>query len=321
MTEQSQQFASDNYSGICPEAWAAMEQANHGHQRAYGDDQWTHRAADDFRALFETDCEVFFAFNGTAANSLALSSLCQSYHSVICSETAHVETAECGAPEFFSNGSKLLTARTENGKLTQATEVGSVYRPEEIRAISATCKELGLNLHMDGARFSNACAFLGCSPADLTWKAGVDVLCFGGTKNGMAVGEAILFFNHDLAVDFDYRCKQAGQLASKMRFLSAPWVGLLENQAWLKHARHANHCAQLLSSLVADIPGVELMFPVEANGVFLQLSEPAIAALSARGWRFYTFIGKGGARFMCSWDTEEARVRELAADIREVMQA
>ncbi len=203
--------------------------------------------------------------------------------------------------------------------LTQATEVGSVYTPEEIRAISVTCKELGLNLHMDGARFSNACAFLGCSPADLTWKAGVDVLCFGGTKNGMAVGEAILFFNHDLAEDFDYRCKQAGQLASKMRFLSAPWVGLLQNQAWLKHARHANHCAQLLAELVSDIPGVELMFPVQANGVFLQLSEPAIAALTAKGWRFYTFIGKGGARFMCSWDTEEARVRELAADIREVM--
>ncbi|MGY2854897.1 threonine aldolase [Pseudomonas tolaasii] len=208
MTDKSQQFASDNYSGICPEAWAAMEQANQGHQRAYGDDEWTHRAADGFRNLFETDCEVFFAFNGTAANSLALSSLCQSYHSVICSETAHVETDECGAPEFFSNGSKLLTARTENGKLTpesireialkrqdihypkprvvtltQATEVGSVYTPDEIRAISVTCKELGLNLHMDGARFSNACAFLGCSPADLTWKAGVDVLCFGGTKN------------------------------------------------------------------------------------------------------------------------------------------
>jgi threonine aldolase len=306
MTDKSQQFASDNYSGICPEAWAAMEQANHGHQRAYGDDEWTARASDYFRKLFETDCEVFFAFNGTAANSLALSSLCQSYHSVICSETAHVETDECGAPEFFSNGSKLLIARTENGKLTpesirevalkrqdihypkprvvtltQATEVGSVYTPDEIRAISATC--------------------------------------IGGTKNGMAVGEAILFFNHKLAEDFDYRCKQAGQLASKMRFLSAPWVGILENDAWLKYANHANRCAQLLAELVSDIPGVELMFPVQANGVFLQLSEPAIAALTAKGWRFYTFIGNGGARFMCSWDTEEERVRELARDIREVM--
>lgn len=289
---------------------------------------------------------MFFAFNGTAANSLALASLCQSYHSVICSETAHVETDECGAPEFFSNGSKLLTAPSVNGKLTpesirevalkrqdihypkprvvtltQATEVGTVYRPDELKAISATCKELGLNLHMDGARFTNACAFLGCSPAELTWKAGVDVLCFGGTKNGMAVGEAILFFNRDLAEDFDYRCKQAGQLASKMRFLSAPWVGLLEDGAWMRHGQHANHCAQLLASLVSDLPGVELMFPVEANGVFLQMPEPALEALRNKGWRFYTFIGSGGARFMCSWDTQESRVRELAADIRGIFNA
>lgn len=344
MPDNSQQFASDNYSGICPEAWAAMEKANHGHERAYGDDQWTERASEYFRKLFETDCEVFFAFNGTAANSLALASLCQSYHSVICSETAHVETDECGAPEFFSNGSKLLTAPSIEGMLTpasirevalkrqdihypkprvvtitQATEVGTVYRPDELKAISATCKELGLNLHMDGARFTNACSFLGCSPAELTWKAGVDVLCFGGTKNGMAVGEAILFFNRALAEDFDYRCKQAGQLASKMRFLSAPWVGLLEDGAWLRHGAHANRCAQLLASLVSDLPGVELMFPVEANGVFLQMPEPAIEALRQKGWRFYTFIGNGGARFMCSWDTEEARVRALAADIRAIM--
>ena len=344
MTDQTQQFASDNYSGICPEVWAAMAEANRGHERAYGEDSWTARAADRFRQLFETDCEVFFAFNGTAANSLALASLCQSYHSVICSETAHVETDECGAPEFFSNGSKLLTARTLGGKLTaetirevalkrqdihypkprvvtltQATEVGTVYRPEEVAAISQVCKELKLNLHMDGARFSNACAFLGCSPAELTWKAGVDVLCFGGTKNGMAVGEAILFFNKDLAEDFDYRCKQAGQLASKMRYLSAPWVGLLQDDAWLRYANHANRCARLLAELVADVPGVSLMFPVEANGVFLQLSETAIERLRAWGWRFYTFIGAGGARFMCSWDTEEARVRELAADIRKAM--
>jgi threonine aldolase len=263
---------------------------------------------------------------------------------VICSDTAHVETDECGAPEFFSNGSKLLLAQTESGKLTpaaireialkrqdihypkprvvtltQATEVGTVYRPDEVRAISASCRELGLNLHMDGARFSNACAFLGCSPAELTWKAGVDVLCFGGTKNGMAVGEAILFFNKALAEDFDYRCKQAGQLASKMRYLSAPWVGLLQSDAWLKYARHANQCARLLAELVDDVPGVSLMFPVEANGVFLHMSEAALENLRAKGWRFYTFIGAGGARFMCSWDTEEQRVRELAADIRMAM--
>ncbi|WP_010485877.1 threonine aldolase family protein [Pseudomonas sp. S9] len=344
MTDQTQQFASDNYSGICPEAWAAMAEANQGHDRAYGDDQWTARAADHFRKLFETDCEVFFAFNGTAANSLALAALCQSYHSVICSETAHVETDECGAPEFFSNGSKLLVASSESGKmtpqsirevalkrqdihypkprvvtLTQATEVGTASPPEKIPANSKPFHELGLNLHMDGARFSNACAFLGCSPAELTWKAGVDVLCFGGTKNGMAVGEAILFFNKDLAEDFDYRCKQAGQLASKMRYLSAPWVGILQNDAWLHYAQHANSCARLLAELVSDVPGVSLMFPVQANGVFLQMSEPALETLRNKGWRFYTFIGAGGARFMCSWDTDKERVRKLAADIRSAM--
>ncbi|WBG64498.1 low specificity L-threonine aldolase [Pseudomonas citronellolis] len=347
MFDISQQFASDNYSGICPEAWAAMAEANRGHERAYGDDQWTARASDHFRELFETDCEVFFAFNGTAANSLALAALCQSYHSVICAETAHVETDECGAPEFFSNGSKLLLARTdEQGKLTpaaireialkrqdihypkprvvtltQATEVGTVYRPDELGALSATCRELGLHLHMDGARFSNACAFLGATPAELTWKAGVEVLCFGGTKNGMAVGEAILFFDRELAEGFDYRCKQAGQLASKMRFLAAPWVGVLQDDAWLHYANHANQCARLLAQRVADVPGVQLMFPVEANGVFLQMSEPALEALRQRGWRFYTFIGAGGARFMCSWDTEVERVEALAQDIRQVMGA
>lgn len=346
MIATDQQFASDNYSGVCPEAWEAMARANQGHERAYGDDQWTARAADHFRELFETDCEVFFAFNGTAANSLALSALCQSYHSVICADIAHIETDECGAPEFFSNGSKLLVARTEQGKLTpeaiqeialkrqdihypkprvvsltQATEIGTVYQPEELRAISQACKALNLHLHMDGARFANACASLGLSPAELSWKAGVDVLCFGGTKNGMAVGEAILFFNRALAEDFEYRCKQAGQLASKMRFLSAPWVGLLETGAWLKYATHANHCARLLAELISGMPEVELMFPVEANGVFVRLPPAVLDALRERGWVFYTFIGVGGARFMCSWDTSEERVRQLAQDIRALVQS
>ncbi|MDE1148429.1 MAG: low specificity L-threonine aldolase [Azospirillaceae bacterium] len=337
-----QQFASDNYSGVCPEAWAAMAEANVGHAAAYGEDVWTARAADAFRDLFGTACDVFFAFNGTAANSLALASLCQSYHSVICSASAHVETDECGAPEFFSNGSKLLVAQTADGKLTpdairalatgrsdihfpkpravtitQPTETGQVYSLEEIRAISAVCRELGLRLHMDGARFANACASLDCTPAAMTWEAGVDVLCFGGTKNGMAVGEAILFFDKALAEDFDYRCKQAGQLASKMRFLSAPWVRVLGNGAWLRNARHANACAQRLLAGLAGVAGVNPMFPVEANGVFLQAPAPVLDALRARGWRFYTFIG-GGARFMFAWDSDPARVDQLIADIRAV---
>ena len=336
-----QQFASDNYAGICPEAWAAMEAANHGHATSYGDDPWTARAADAFRSLFETDCEVYFVFNGTAANSLALASLCQSYHSVICSEQSHVETDECGAPEFFSNGSKLLTVPGTDGKLTpasirelatkrndihypkpravtitQSTETGRVYMLKEITEIADECRALGLSLHMDGARFANACASLGCSPAELTWKSGIDVLCFGGAKNGMAIGEAVLFFDRAQAADFDYRCKQAGQLASKMRFLSAPWVGMLESGAWLRNAEHANRCAQQFALLIDAIPGIKVAQPVEANAVFILASDEILNALRKRGWQFYTFIG-GAARFMFAWDTDLRRVEALSRDLFE----
>jgi threonine aldolase len=338
--EFAQQFASDNYSGICPEAWSAMEQANHGHVTSYGDDPWTARAADAFRELFETNLELFFVFNGTAANSLALASLCQSYHGVICADQAHVETDECGAPEFFSNGSKLLVAHSADGKLTpasihelatkrldihypkprvvtitQSTETGRVYTIEEIQAISAACKDHNLSLHMDGARFANACASLEHTPAELSWKSGVDVLCFGGTKNGMAVGEAVLFFDRALATDFDYRCKQAGQLASKMRFLAAPWVGMLHSGAWLTNAQHANHCARYFAERVATIPNVIADPVVEANAVFLTASDSILDRLRNRGWRFYTFIG-GAARIMFSWDSDLARVDALLSDLR-----
>ena len=337
-----QQFASDNYAGVCPQAWAAMEAANHGHATAYGDDPWTVRAANTFRELFERDCEVFFAFNGTAANSLALASLCQSYHGVICCNSAHVETDECGAPEFFSNGSKLLVAECADGKLTpasirelatkrtdihypkphavtitQSTETGRVYTVAELQAISEECRSHELYLHMDGARFANACASLGCSPAELTWKSGIDVLCFGGTKNGMAIGEAVLFFDKKLAIDFDYRCKQAGQLASKMRFLTAPWVGLLEGGAWLNNAMHANLCARYFAEQIADIPNIQIASPVDANAVFLLASDELLEGLRQRGWKFYTFIG-GAARFMFAWDTQLPRIDALSRDLREV---
>ncbi len=346
MLDQRPQFASDNYAGMCPEALNAMIEANAGHHSAYGDDMWTAKASDHFRRLFGTDCDVFFVFNGTAANSLALASLCQSYHSVICGELAHVETDECGAPEFFSNGSKLLTVPTQAGKvtpeavlematkrndlhfpkpkavtITQASEVGTIYTPAEVKALGDQCKELGLYLHMDGARFANALATLKCTPADVTWKAGVDVLCFGGTKNGMAIGEAIIFFNKKLAEDFEYRCKQAGQLCSKMRFLAAPWVGLLNNDTWLKYAAHANKCAQVLSEEAAKIPGISLMFETQANGVFLEIPEAAQAQLRDKGWKFYTFIGAGGVRLMCAWDMTLEAVHAFIADLKQIMQA
>jgi threonine aldolase len=339
--EQLQQFASDNYAGICPEAWLATENANYGHVSSYGDDPWTTRASDAFRELFEKDCEIFFVFNGTAANSLALASLCQSYHGVICCDSAHVETDECGAPEFFSNGSKLLVAHSADGKLTpaairelatkrqdihypkprvvtitQSTELGTVYTSAELRAISEECNSHNLYLHMDGSRFANACASLARSPAEISWKSGVDVLCFGGTKNGLAVGEAVIFFDRKLAIDFDYRCKQAGQLASKMRFLAAPWVGLLESGAWLRNAAHANSCARHFAAQISAVSGIRLAAPVEANAVFLSASEEILNSLRARGWKFYTFIG-GATRFMFSWDSDLSRVDALCRDLKE----
>ncbi len=341
------QFASDNYAGVCPEAWQAMAEANAGHVPSYGNDEWTFRAADLLRDLFETDedhCEVFFAFNGTAANALALASLCQSYHSIVCHELAHVETDECGAPEFFSNGTKVLLVSGSDGKaspeavdamvtrrkdihfpkprvlsLTQATELGTVYSIDELRALGEAARRHDLRVHMDGARFANAVASLEASPAEITWKSGVDVLCFGGTKNGMAVGEAILFFRKDLAFEFGYRCKQAGQLASKMRYLAAPWVGMLQSGAWLRNAQQANRCAARLRAGLATIPGVELLAEPQANSVFVRMHPETSQALQEKGWRYYTFIGAGGARLMCSWNTTFEDVDALLEDLKGVI--
>ncbi|MES1952957.1 threonine aldolase [Salinisphaera hydrothermalis EPR70] len=339
-------LASDNTSGICPEAMDYMHRANAADDLAYGNDRWTAEASDAFRDLFETDCEVFFVFNGTAANSLVLASLCQSYHSVICHQLAHIETDECGGPEFFSNGSKLLTVPGDSGRvtpggiektvtkrgdihyprpkvvsLTQATEVGTVYDLEQLRAIRDVADHHDLRVHMDGARFANACAGLDVSPAELTWRAGVDVLCFSGTKNGLAFGEAVIFFDKRLALDFEYRCKQAGQLASKMRYLAAPWLGLLETGAWLSNARHANAMARRLADGVADLADVNLMFDVQANSVFLEMPAPLQNALRARQWTFYTFIGEGGVRFVCSWNTTPELIDSLIADIHQAVAA
>jgi len=344
MQSARRHFASDNYAGICPEAWQALAAANAGHAPSYGDDRWTAEAADLLRETFGMACEVFFVFNGTAANSLSLASLGQSFHSILCHETAHVESDECGAPEFFSNGMKVLTVPGANGKIdpagiermvkkrsdvhypkpravsvTQSTELGTVYSIAELKAIWAKTKQLGLSLHMDGARFANAVASLGCHPREVTWEAGVDVLCFGGTKNGTAVGDAVVFFNRELAREFDYRCKQAGQLASKMRFLSAPWVGMLKDGAWLRHAAHANAMAALLHDELVKLPELRLMFPRQANAVFIEMPPWLIVALRAAGWKFYTFIGQGGCRLMCAWDTTEGDVRAFVADVKRLL--
>jgi len=338
------QFASDNYAGICPEALRAMEAVATGYVNSYGDDPHTARACDLLREFFATDCQVFFVFNGTAANSLALASLCQSYHSIVCPDSAHIETDECGAVEFFSNGTKVLLVSSRDGKIdlaaaehaitrrtdihypkpkvlsiTQATELGTVYSMDELQAVGDLARKYGMKLHMDGARFANAVASLQVQPSELSWRAGVDVLTFGGAKNGLAVGEAVVFFDSRLAVEFDYRCKQAGQLASKMRFLSAPWIGLLEDGALMRHAAHANACAQSLAEGLVSLPGIEIAYPRQANAVFVRMPEPLLAALRARGWHFYTFIGTGLARFMCSWSTRREDVAALLADVGELV--
>lgn len=337
-------FASDNNAGICPAAWRAMKAANTGHAQAYGTDRHTEEVCDLFRELFETDCDVFFTFNGTAANALALAAMCQSYHSVLCHSLAHVETDECGAPEFYSGGSKILLVEGEEGKvsaqsveamvhkrsdihfpkprllsLTQATEVGTVYSEQDLHRLGAITHGLNLRVHMDGARFANAIAHLNCAPKDITWKAGVDVLCFGGTKNGLAVGEAVVFFNKDLSREFEYRCKQAGQLCSKMRYLSAPWLGILKEDVWIENGRKANAMALRLKEGLEAL-GLQILFPVEANSVFVKLNTRLVAGLHFRGWKFYDFIGAGGCRLMCSWDTAFEDVDAFIKDLAELLQ-
>ena len=340
-TTSARHFASDNNAGMCPEVLAAVVEANSHHVPGYGDDAWTRRAGKLFCEAFETDCEVFFVFNGTASNCLALSSLCESFHGIICHRFSHIETDECGAPGFFMHGATLLPADTPDGKLTeaavrgahqtrhdfhapqpralsltQATELGTIYTPDELRALTAVARELKLAVHMDGARFANAVAGLGVSAADLTWRAGIDVLSLGGTKNGAAFGEAVVFFDRAKADNFRRRCKQSGQLASKMRFLSAQWVGLLERGVWLRNAAHANHVAAHLEHRLRELPGVTVAFPRQANAVFALLPTAAADAVATRGWRFYNDVGPGGAaRLMCSWDSTTADVDAFVADL------
>jgi threonine aldolase len=336
------EFESDNTAAICPEAWAALAEANADSAASYGDDKWTRRVTQLVREIFEIDCEVFLVFNGTAANSLALAHLCRSFHSVLCHESSHIETDECGAPEFFSGGSKLLPMSGADGKLdlaqleatilrqegvhspkpraislTQSTELGTVYRPQEIERIAEFARQRSLLVHMDGARFANAVAALDCAPKAITWEAGVASLCLGGTKNGTAAGELVIFFKKELAREFDYRAKQAGQLASKMRFLAAPWTGLLKNGVWLENARRANGRAKMLAEKLTAALGMKPVFPCEASALFLRLPEQFVAQLHGRGWHFYKFIEPDVYRLMCSWSVTNEDIEEFVADFRQ----
>ena len=335
------QFASDNTAGICPEALQAINEAAGGCAPPYGDDPWTQRAREAIRDWLGVDCQVFFTYGGTAANALVLAAICRPYHSVICSAAAHVETDECAAPEFFTGGSKVLAIESPEGKLqpaaveaaatrrddvhaprpralsiTQSTEWGTLYSPDELRALCDAAHRCNLRVHMDGARLGNALAALDVSPGAITHKAGVDVLCLGGTKAGLPTGDAVVFFDEALAEEFDLRRKQAGQLASKMRFLSAPWPAMLEGGAYVAHARHANHCAAMLEAALVEIEGIEILFPRQVNAVFAKVPLPWISALRERGWTFYTFIGDDGVRLMCSWCTREEEVAAFVADVQ-----
>ena len=344
--QQKYHFASDNTAGIIPEAWNALAEANRGFAAAYGEDEWTAKASDLIRELFETDCDVYFVLTGTATNSLSLASICRPQHKIICHRQAHIATAECGAPAFFSGGAGFELLDGVDGKIqpgeiervlqqpvdfhyqvhkavsiTQPTETGTVYTADEIKAIGNVAGNHHLHFHMDGARFANAVAFLGVTAKEVTWQAGVDVLSFGATKLALPVGDVIVFFDKSLADEFGYRCKQAGQVASKMRFVAAPWVGLLENDAWLKYARHGNYCATLLAGELEQFSEAELLAPVQSNAVFVNLPETVHSYMREQGWIYHMVIGANGARLVCSWDTTEEHVAQFIRDLERAFSA
>ena len=333
------QFASDNTAAICPEAWKALEQANADYAPSYGEDEWTAAVCERIRQLFEVDCDVYFVFTGTGANALGLAQVCQPFHGVICHERAHIQTDEAGAMEFYTRGAKLFLTKTPDAKIdlgearnliaqqvelhghmmqaisiAQATELGTVYTPDEVETIGAFAQAHKMLLHMDGARFANAVASLGCTPKTITWKAGVDVLSFGGTKNGVGAGELVIFFDKTASRDFQYRVKQAGHLGSKMRFLAAQWLGLLNGDVWLRNARHANEAARELAQRLRNEAGVKSALAVESNAVFVQLDDQARRDLHARGWRFYKFVEPDIYRLMCSWSTTDEEISMLVRD-------
>jgi threonine aldolase len=336
-------FASDNNAGVHPDILSALTKVNDGHVIAYGDDPYTGKATAELREIFGKDVEVFFVFIGTAANVLGLSTVTQSYNAVICPDTAHIHVDECGAPEKFS-GCKLLTCNTPDGKLnldmiaahmhgigfehhvqprvvsiTQASELGTVYTIEEIRKIAGYAHEHDMLLHMDGARISNAAVSLDCGLYEMTGGAGVDVLSFGGTKNGMMYGEAIVFFNHSLCQDFKYRRKQGMQLASKMRYIAAQFSAFLEDDLWKKNALHANRMAQKLYAAVKDIPGVQVTQAVQSNAVFAKIPPEIIPALQDEFFFYIWDEDLSEVRWMCSFDTTEADIETFASLLRSML--
>jgi threonine aldolase len=328
-------FFSDNTATACPEILAALGRVNHGRAKSYGEDEWTLRLDEAFGAFFGTDVKVFAMVSGTAANALTIGTLATQFGAVFAHEHAHVINDEYGASELFSGGAKLIGVPGPNGKLTtgalgaaierlagsthsfqptvvsltQATEVGTSYRPDEIAALAQLSHRWQLKVHMDGARFANSVEFLGCTPADITWRAGVDVLSFGATKNGALAAEAVVFFNRDLVRDFELRRKRAGHLISKARFVSAQLLAYLENDVWRRNAARANGFARQIGAAA----GPALLYPVEANELFLNLGSERMKRLRDAGFEFHPWGGEssGSARFVVSWDQPESDVTAL----------
>ena len=339
----SRGFASDNNAGVHPEILKAIDEVNQGHVIAYGDDPYTAQAIDKFKEHFGNDIDVYFVFNGTAANVLGITALTRSFNSIICSDLAHLQVDECGAPEKYT-GCKLLTVPSPDGKLTiggiqghlhgfdfehhaqpkvvsitQATEMGTVYRPEEIREIADLVHSYNMYLHMDGARLSNAAVSLNCGFRNINVDAGVDVLSFGGTKNGMMFGEAIVFFNKNLTGDFKYIRKQGMQLGSKMRFISAQFNALLSNDLWRRNAKHANRMAGYLEEKVKHIPGIKITQPVEANAVFAILPAESIPELQKQFFFYVWEETTSEVRWMTSFDTTKEDIDRFAQTLENIL--
>ncbi len=340
--KQNRGFASDNNAGIHPDILSAISEANDGHCIAYGDDPYTAEATRKFKETFGDDIDVYILFTGTAANVLGLSAIARSFHAVLCSDLSHLNVDECGSPEAVG-GIKLLTVPAPNGKIaplhlkqflaacgnehhsqpkaisvTQSTEVGTVYTQEELLALSEFAHSNGLFLHMDGARLANAAAFLSVGLKALTKEIGVDVLSFGGTKNGMMLGEAVIFFDQEISKDFKYIRKQGMQLFSKMRYVSAQFTAYLSEDLWLLNALHANRMARILSSRLEVFPGIEITHPVDANGVFAVFPEKYLKA-ARKEYFFYIWDPAGPVvRLMTSWDTTEDDIASFISVLNSV---
>ena len=337
-------FRSDNVAGVAPEVLTALAEAARGSVSSYGEDPITERVEDRLKELFQHELSLFTVATGSAANALALAHLVPGWGSVLCHREAHIATDECGAPEFFSGGAKLAPLDGAHGKITaesvaaylardtrgvhhsqpmaisisQSTEAGTCYTPDEVAAIGAAGRRHGVKFHMDGARFANALASLRCTPADVTWKAGIDAMSFGVTKNGAMAAEAVIFFDPDLAQDFGYRRKRGGHLFSKGRFAAAQFDAQLTDGLWLRLATHANAMASRISQSLAGIPGISLLHPVEANELFVLMPEAVIDSLEKAGFLFYRWPTEEGPciRLVTAFDTEAGHADGLVAAIQ-----